>query len=84
MTASCDYTTPGTALTTCMAVQRWRVVLCLHKAQALAAMGNLHQAASVCQQAVGLSSASGCDLQPHANNAQVTMLLHMSPTPLAS
>ncbi|KAL3149301.1 hypothetical protein ABBQ32_14165 [Trebouxia sp. C0010 RCD-2024] len=50
---------------------RWRLVLCLHKAQALVAMGDLHQATSVCQEAVGLSSTSGYDMQPHANTSQV-------------
>lgn len=74
-----DYNTAGNALTHAwLAVQRWRVVLCLHKAQALATMGDLHNACSVCQETVRLSSASGYDLQPHANTAQVAMLVHTS------
>lgn len=61
-----------------MAVQRWRMVLCLQKAEILAGMGDLHQACSVCQETVGLSSAAGCDVQPHAGTAQVNMLLYVS------
>ncbi|KAL3133073.1 hypothetical protein ABBQ38_006975 [Trebouxia sp. C0009 RCD-2024] len=52
---------------------RWRLVLCLHKAQVLATMGDLHQATSVCQEAAGLSLTSGHDLQPHADTAQVVL-----------
>ena len=54
------------------------MVLCLQKAETLAAMGSLHQACSVCQEAVGLSSAAGADLQHHADTAQVHMLPHVS------
>lgn len=54
------------------------MVLCLQMAETLAAMGDLHQACSVCQETVGLSSAAGYDLQHHASTAQVHMLAHVS------
>lgn len=61
-------------------MQRWKMVLCLQKAETLAATGNFHQACSVCQETVGFSSAAGCDIQLHANTAQVHMLAQL-PTP---
>ena len=54
------------------------MMLCLQKAEVLAAMGDLHQACSVCQETVGLSNAAGRDVQLHANTAQVLTLAHVS------
>jgi len=55
-------------------MQRWQLVLLLQKAQVVAAMGDLHEACSICQEALDLSTTAGLNLQPHANAAQVLPL----------
>ena len=55
------------------------MALCLQKAEVLAAMGDSHQACLICQDTVGLSCAAGCDVQPHANTAQVKCSTHAFP-----
>lgn len=52
-------------------MQRWQVALQLQEAEALAAVGDLHQACAVCQQALDLSIAVGLHVQPRPNAAQV-------------
>ncbi len=58
-----------TRLVVCM--QRWQVALQLQEAEALAAVGDLHQACAVCQQALDLSIAVGLHVQPRTNASQV-------------
>ena len=53
-------------------MQRWQVALQLQEAEALAAVGDLHQACDVCQQALDLGIVAGLHVQPRTNAAQVT------------
>ncbi len=56
-------------------MQRWQVALQLQEAEALAAVGDLHQACAVCQQALDLSIAVGLHMQPRTNASQVNLAI---------
>ena len=58
-------------------LQDWDLLIQLHKAEALAAGGDLQQACSICREALDLSTAAGLNMQRQAPAAQVyTMLRH--------
>lgn len=57
-------------------MQRWQVMLQLKEAEVMAAIGDLHQACSMCQQALDFSITAGLSLQPHTITAQVMSIIY--------